>query len=61
MYNPDAYSDCMKQMGRREPDTFIGPVAPALCRPCFAGDHDCCWGKQCSCSCNATESKGLGA
>ena len=50
MYNPDAYSPCEKQMGRRENKPF--PVAPALCRPCAMRDHQDCWGKQCSCSCN---------
>jgi hypothetical protein len=53
MYNPDAVSDCMKQMGRREPDTFIGPAAPTICPACaFKHGEQQCWGHQCSCPCN---------
>lgn len=53
MYNPDAYSDCEKQIGRREDKPFIGPVAPSLCPACATkhGEQQC-WGHQCTCSCN---------
>lgn len=61
MFNPDAYSDCMKQMGRRDPNEPPAPAIPhvygtLVCPPCVKHE-DQCWGGICECECNSTFAK----